>query len=112
MKNELINKLKINFKLTDEDLLERIYITLTTFKDLRLEVVDLSTVQKFIYHIEFWFSRQTLARILNISLTQYYKLYKYLNNDLSSGVSQTLVNKLDLFRIIVIWYLDDHEEKL
>lgn len=110
MKNELINKLKINFKLNDEDLLERIYITLTTFKDLKLKDVDLSTVGKFIYHIEFWFSRQTLARILNISLTQYYKLYKYLNNELFTGVSQRLINKLDLFRKIVIWYLVDHEE--
>ncbi len=111
MKNELINKLKVNFNLDDEDLLERIYITLTTFKELNLEVVDLSTVDKFIDHMEFWFSRQTLARILNISLTQYYKLYKYLSNELFSGVSQSLVNKLDLFRKIVIWYLD-HEEEL
>lgn len=112
MKNELINNLKINLKLDDEDLLERIYITLTTFKELNLEVVDLSTVNKFIHHMEFWFSRQTLARILNISLTQYYKLYKYLNNELFTGVSKRLINKLDLFRKIVIWYLEDHEEKL
>ena len=108
---ELINKnfdeiLKNDLKISDDVL--RKFISLQIVNHSLIENKEVfDSVYTFWKYLNFWYLRDDILKILDISIVTYYNLKQYIeNNNTTVSVGTNLLNKIDKTRLIFKWYFE------
>lgn len=108
---EIINKnfdeiLKNDLKISDEVL--RGFISIQIINHSLIENKEVfNGIYSFWKYLNFWYLRDDILKILDISIVTYYNLKQYIeNNNKTISIGTNLLNKIDKIRLIFKWYFE------
>ena len=108
---ELINKnfdeiLKNDLKISDDVL--RKFIPLQIVNHSLLESKEVfDDIYTFWKYLNFWYLRDDILKILDISIVTYYNLKQYIeNSNTTVSIGTNLLNRIDKTRLSFKWYFE------